>query len=258
MDAVTLVKILFRRWYAVLPLVLIAALLAGVTYKSGKPTYSATYSVIVLPPATQTIRPQTQILTPKTISVNPYANAGGSQLLVRVLASRLIRREGLPSEVARLVGVGAVPGENVPVVNVVVTGASYDTVKAAITGLQASAPKLLTDIQTSVGAPDDQLYVAHDFAAPSGPFVQWPQKSKAVIAILGAGGLLATLVAVGVDALAAELRRRRAIKARLGKPTAPAGSERTPRRADAPVEQPLVETRPVFATAKPARRDAGE
>ena len=64
LDLLTLVRIMLRRWYVVIPVALLSLLAAGATYASIEPTYQASGSVLLL-------NPQSQV-DPESGKANPY------------------------------------------------------------------------------------------------------------------------------------------------------------------------------------------
>lgn len=269
MDAVTLAKILIRRWYVVLPILALAGLLAVDTYRGGEPTYSSSYRVIILAPSKQTIQPPTLITTPRTVRVNPYGNAGGPRLLIEVLRPRLQNGVDIGRDNGNDATVSVAALDNSPIVIVTVNGSSAASVTDTIGKVQLAFPKILRDEQISVGSPPEQLYESHDLATPGTPFAIAPSKSKAIIAILGAGGMLAAILAVVSDSLIAAAYRRRRESCRRsvvgGLVTTldrgrlqggPQSDEATASVGDRPPTVPAGYTR--YATAEAPRQDAAE
>jgi len=213
MDAVELFKVVLRRWYVVLPVLLLAA---GGAFYAGKAVtadYEARAALLLLGPS----------VTPTESGgafINPYRSAGTTatadalDIVADSATTRLLMAEAGFEDLTY-----EVRADN-SILEIVVVAKSSEQAIGAVQFLQEFLENQLTQRQDAVQAPQDQRLAFDVLSAPSTSTEIVEGVSRIRVAVLGAGGLLAMVLAVTIDRLA---RRR------------PSGSRRTqPEETDDP------------------------
>jgi hypothetical protein len=204
-DLFDVVRACFRRFYVVLPLVVIAVWFAHGKYDSVKPVFYSNAVFALAQPSSQVpvVMPGQEILR------NGLVDAGGAALL----ANMIILRLGAPEVRAQVVADGGQPNYRVmlfptaptapPLPMVMIDATEQDPVSATKTVdlVLAQADPVLAAAQQQAGVPEEQ-WVKSLVVSPATPPVSGiPSRTRATIAILVAGVALALLAAVLVDVL---------------------------------------------------------
>jgi hypothetical protein len=223
-------KVLFRRWYLALPLLLITLGATGYTATAVKPDFVLTSYVQLVPPAS--IAEKTPAAT--SVPSNPWSQLGLEALSQAANYATLdqtfidsLQAKGFSTNFKITVG-DPVAGATIEVV-APSRKSAIDTTDAVIQRYRSSAEALQTRYSVR---PNDMIIVlrldqGENLKRPGG------KVKRAIIAVFGAGILLMCAVTIGVDAL---LRRRQ-------RPTVQSSPERgadtvrikVPGTADAPV-----------------------
>ena len=232
MDLFTTIRILLRRWYVVLPALLLTAGGAAFTMKTVSPSYEATGAVVLLGPATAGA-PVAGEPTPPP--VNPYLEFGGALETTGEILSRSLMSESTVERLAKQgatatyeVGTGSEGGS--PIVNVIATGPDETAAKRTVSIVIAEVRNELERRQEAAGAPASQFIRVEDVTVPTNAARMAGSTLRAVAAVMALGLALS----FGLGFMAEAIAVRRAGGPPTG-PGAPAASvpERTP--APAPV-----------------------
>ena len=225
MDFWDLTKLLFRRWYVSVPLLLLSVGAAGFTAVTVKPDYSATGHVQLVPP---------KVSTESGASHNPWADLGPDALGQAVMIT--VRKEnvlnGLVAEGLTDNFTVTMEGQS-PIVTVEAVG---HTPGQATQTVQAVVGLLGQDVQAEqsvYNVPRDQAITTLALDDGEDATKVNSKVRRALIVVAGVGLLLTAAATIGIDAL---LRRRARRRSDAGTPPvpvspAPAGSAAPSRAA---------------------------
>jgi hypothetical protein len=208
-DLLTTIRILLRRWFVVVPALLLTAGAAYLTLQTVKPSYEATGAVVLLGPATAGAPVPGE---PSPPQVNPYLEFGGALETTALIVSRSLMSEAAVTRLAEKgatavyeVGTGSDGGS--PLVNVIATdpdeAVALRTVEVLITEVGAELERR----QAAARAPRSQFIRAETVTTPTRATPLSGSSLRAVAAV-GALGLAASF-GLGFLAEAVAVRRRR-------------------------------------------------
>jgi hypothetical protein len=202
MDFVAYMSVMARRWYVVVPGLLVTAAAIALALTTVGPSYAVTGSVILTYP-----KPSGE-----SSSSNPYLGYGS--LLV---PAHVVREVATEREFARtLRSQGATEDYNVavdtmtgsPLLVVEVTGTSREDVLMTARTVMQSLRTVLEQRQSAAGAPPQTWIGSLDVVEPTAPVAEYGNQLRAVVG-LGLVGLTGTAVAAVItDSLLARRARR--------------------------------------------------
>jgi hypothetical protein len=213
MDLFDAVRSCFRRWYIVLPLLLIAAWFAHHVYISAKPVYYSDAVVSLAPPSTRV----DQSAPGQPVPRNGLVDVGGAALVANMFALGL--RD--PSVAVKVVAAGGkadytakmfpVPPTMPELPLVMIEATEPDPVAASKTVelVVAQADSTLQSLQQQASVPDDQMVKPFVVSPPSAPVAGMPSRTKSTISVFVAGAGLAILAGLVVDVLLIRWKARR-------------------------------------------------
>jgi hypothetical protein len=218
MDVWSLTRAALRRWYVLLPALLITALLTSSAGNSAAPEYETTGAALMVPPAVA------------ADVVNPYSSSSGPEVLRTIVSGSAVRgrlaAQGLES------GYELTITSRTPIFNITVR--SEDRQRALGTGAAVieALRQELTSAQADFGVPPSAMATVQVIDAPDTvtSVGSGAVRIKAVVALLGVIGSVA--LAVTFDDLLLLVRRRRQ-SFRAGRASAAAArSHRRPEQRD--------------------------
>jgi len=199
MEFWTSVKVILRRWYVVVPCLIVTVAMGVYLVGQAKPSYKATGSVL-LSTNGQAPRPAT---TPSTLAgVNPYANMDQSQLafLVSQAAGSSTLQDAMTAAGSTAsYSVVAIPGE--PAMTVSTMAATPAEATSSYHKLVRLLNTQLQRRQLALGAPANALVGVQDWTTPSKALPQNAAKVKALIVVVVVGLLLTLALTFLVDAV---------------------------------------------------------
>ncbi len=198
MDVWTLVVILTRRWYVVLPVLVLTAVLGLQAERSVQATYSSDAAVIMNVPA-EMVGEDGQ-----PTETNPYLNFPSSlsvtaNALVRIVGSQETRLDFASRGLLPTYEVGVDRGG--PIVGWRVEGQDAEQVINTSDALRAELLTQLETLQEEAGAPDAQRIEGSLLGNPEAPTVFPGQATRTLVIVGGLGAALAASLAVLVDTL---------------------------------------------------------
>lgn len=208
-----MVQIILRRFYVLIPLVALSALLAVLYGQSVKPTYQYSASLLLVsptPPATD----QQKSDVPLVPYANPWFQISKSLNPVASLIVGGMSAHGVDTGVPADSGVGVsyTGGANtsIPIVTVTTSSTDRQAAKTAISPAVQALNANLRSWQKATGATDNALVTT--LAAPGGvsSAVLYPGKTRGEAAIIAVGVVLSLVFTFLVEALAVRRRRRNA------------------------------------------------
>lgn len=230
MDLFDVTRACLRRWYVVVPVLLLSGVLAYSRYAAVKPLYYSQAIVGLAPPNSQVQWQQPGEPVPR----NGLLDSGGPVLLANLTVLGL-RQQSVVDQVAVAGGsptyyVRMLPSlENqppLPLIQVENTQADPGSVQKTVDLVAGQADAVLQGIQQRAGVSESQRVRAL-VASPAGPPIgSAPSRTKAAVGTMLAGAGLAVLAGVIVDVFANRRRRR----------TAPAGVPDNPLRGNEPYD----------------------
>jgi hypothetical protein len=224
-DLFDAVRSCFRRWYVLLPLLVITAWFSYHAYASVKPVY---YSSAVIGLAAPSFRVEATTAG-QPVSRNGLLDVGGPALIANLSAlglrqpsvvDQVVAAGGLPDYSARLF---PVPPTAPPIPLVMIEETSEDpaAVRRTLELVIAAMPATLRSLQEGARVPEDQMVQEFVVSPPSDPAAAMPKRTRATVSIFLAGLGLTVLFTVLVDVLL--VRRRKRIEARPQAPSAAGG-----------------------------------
>jgi capsular polysaccharide biosynthesis protein len=205
LDFWDITKLLVRRWQVALPLLLLSAVITGVTVSQVKPDYVATAYVQLVPPAAvKNTTPEQQLTTAD--QRNPWLAQGletlGNAAIVQALDLSVVeefKRTGYADVYT------VTMGQNSPLVTFEITGTSArqarDTAEKLVTVFTDSVARL----QTSLAVTEPNLITVKRLDLGGNVVKSTSKIKRALIAVAAAGILLTAGLTIGIDAW---LRRR--------------------------------------------------
>lgn len=213
MDLFDVVRACFRRWYVVLPLLLIAGWFSYHTYSSVKPVYYSSSVVGIAPPNSQI--PYTE--AGAAVSRNGLLDAGGPTLIMNMAIFGL----RAPSVVSQVVAAGGkadysvkmfpVPASSPPLPLLMIEATEANPIDAARTVqlVTGQADSALHAIQQQAGIREEMMVRGLVVSPPAPPGMGVPSRTRSTAAVSVAGVLLAVIVGVLADVLLSRPPARR-------------------------------------------------
>lgn len=196
-----------RRWYVLVPLLLLAALLTAAVDKAIPRQYQSTGMVSLLA-SQQSIKGTSEV--PGT--GNPFLSFDSS---LNDTADFLVRRLESTDAAQQLAGEGVAAYSAVlaasqgPFIDLTANGATPDAARAAMTTLIAYTGKQLVALQQQQGVPAQDMITSAVIVPGSPPSAQNKRQVQDTLGTAAAGLALAVLATFATDSLAARRRRRR-------------------------------------------------
>jgi hypothetical protein len=260
-DFWDLTKVIIRRWYVALPLILISVASSLWVYSTVEPDYKATAYVSLIPPQSPA--------DPEEIVNNPYLDLG--LLALNQSAVTVLReREFLEELVAQGLSDSIAISESypAPIVTIEVIGGTKEQALATADAVVTRYSDAVLALQTDANATENSIIVPKrldrggNFEEMGGPV------KRAFIAVLGAGLMVTAGLTVGLDALLRRRSRRSGTGADVRQPApspmlstaTPAPPSPVPSPAPSPLVSPMqppsARTETVVPPELPADRDA--
>lgn len=253
MDAVDILKICFRRWYVMLPILIGAA---GVSYQlieTQEPTYTAAASYGLVQPG----------LTSATggLERNPLGS-DGSDLVGAALEAQLNSRatqQRLGSESTRGWGPGEPDNGSSYSVKIPLYETTYEVrafgpdeqeVQDVVNRVTEAAPDIADELQTRAGAPIAVRYEPFVLAPTQVDMLPATSTLKLVIAVMGVGTLVGAAWSIVADRL---LRRRRATGGAMAAQDGPAPAHTADDSLVAPAPSTGRAARSTTTTGRPGK-----
>ncbi|MBX7267824.1 hypothetical protein KIF24_18470 [Micromonospora sp. Llam7] len=229
-------KLLFRRWYISLPLMLVVLLLGGVASQVVKPDYSARAHIQLIPPPVVTGADGRQ----KPIK-NPWFDLGyialGNAAMIDVTRQAVLKQmvaDGLSDNVTVVM-------DRVPLFEIEAVGSSPEQATATAKRMLSLIADAVAERQSSLQVGESDLITTLALDDGTEVEVQNSKVMRVLVVTLGGGLLIAAGVTVAADAL---LRRR--VRRRAGA----AGGSATPGEAGS---RPRGVRRPPPSRVRPPR-----
>ena len=198
MEFWTSVKVILRRWYVVIPCLMLTCVVGLYLVKHVRSTYQASGSVL-LSGSGHASRPET---ASTVAGVNPYANMDQGQLAFLVsqsAGSTAFQEEMTQAGAVGTYSVTAIPAE--PAMTVTLSAPSPEQAMSSYRKLVSLLDSQIALKQRAVGAPADTLVGVQSWISPSSAVAVNAAKVKALILVLVIGLLLTLSLAFLVDAL---------------------------------------------------------
>lgn len=230
MSLAEMARVLRRRWYVLLPLLILAGVLTAGVQKSIPKQYQSIGMVSLLA-SQQSIKGTSQL--PGTN--NPFLSYDSS---LNDTADFLVRRveAGPAAQQLAAAGVGAYSVELAasqgPFIDLTTVGANPQSAKAAMTTLIAFTAQQLQALQQQQGVPAQNMITSAVIVPASAATAQNKKRIQDTLGAGAAGLALALLVTFALDSVGRAGRRRRRRPVAAGRPEA-AGPEADPRPAPA-------------------------
>ncbi|MEV6768609.1 hypothetical protein AB0N05_08230 [Nocardia sp. NPDC051030] len=213
MDLFDVARSCARRWYVILPLLVLCLLYGKQTYSAAKPVYYANAVIGFAPPSFRT----DTAVAGEPVRRNGLLDVGGATLLANLAAlglrqpaviDRVVSGGGQPNYVARLFPVTSNSAQ-IPLVMLEETAADPQSAAKTLELVMAQADSTLTGLQQSAQVPSDQMVASFTVQPPSTPVAATPSRTRSTISVLAAGIGLSILLTVLLDVVLERLKRNR-------------------------------------------------
>jgi hypothetical protein len=204
-DLFDVVRSCIRRWYVVLPLLLVVAWFSHEKYTHVKPVYYSQALIGIAPPSTRVDTAPEGTPIPR----NGLLDVGGASLVANLTALGL--RD--PSVVAQVVAAGGKPDYNtrmypvpatmpeLPLVMIEASEPDPIATSKTVEVVLAQADSMLRTMQQQAYVPDSEMAKSFVVNPPSVPAAGMPTRTRSTISVFVAGAGLAILAGVVVDVL---------------------------------------------------------
>lgn len=232
MDLFDVARSCLRRWYVVVPLLLITLWYAYGSYKDVKPVYYSQAVISLAPPSSRV----DQSLPGAQVPRNGLLDVGGATLIANIAAytlhnpatvERVVAEGGQPNYITRMFPV-APTQQQMPLIMIEATEDTPADATKTVELVIAEADPALKDLQRQARVPDDQMVQSFVVAPPSVPAAAMPSRTRSAISIVVAGTGLSILLAVLVDVVAARRKRRTKNKSDTAPPETTAAPPASP------------------------------
>jgi hypothetical protein len=213
-DLFDLVKACFRRWYVVVPLLVLPAWFAHGAYVHVKPVYYSSAVISIAPPNSQVQFAEAGVAVPR----NGLLEEGGGATLITNMAAlalsdpsvqaQVVTAGGKPNYTAKMFPVSSSMAQ-IPLVLIEAEEPDPEPAFNTVGLVAAQAEPVVRALQQQAGVPDDQMVKAFAVSPPSAPAAEMPSRIKTTVAILAAGFGLAILAGVVVDLLILRWKARK-------------------------------------------------
>lgn len=267
MDFMGAIRLLLRRWYVVVPTMLVSAALAAVTFFSIPTSYQSNGVMVLTSPAAGPSF--SALVKPEDVPrVNPLLAFDSSlsttaQIVIQVLRDPATAADigiGEDSDLKFDVNTGDLPG---PFIFVEVTGSSAQQVRDTVGRILDRAQSELASRQRALDAPEQTFITAQMLVQPTEPTPLIGGKARFTAAALLLGGILTLTAPFAFESITARRSGRRPEWSRAGNDPAFGGSysagvngngwpgHGVPVPSSSPGGPPAVETFPPAAVAMP-------
>lgn len=242
MDLFDVLRSCVRRWFVLIPLLLIVGWFSYSVYSAAKPVYYASAVIGFSPPSTRIDDVPAGVPLPR----NGLLDIGGAPFIANMAAvglqepsvvARVVAAGGLPTYVSKMFPVPATMGQ-LPLIMIEVTDPDPAAVTRTLDLVVAQADVTLRNLQQNARVPDDQMVAPFVVSPPGDPAAATPSRTRSTVAIFVAGAGLSVLVTVLFDVVLSRLGARRR---RRPAPTE-AVVEPTPAAAQRDLHEPIPST----------------
>lgn len=207
MDFVNIFRITLRRWYVVVPLLVVTVMLAQFAHSRATVWYEASGSVILMSPSmSEFTRTDEPVIENPYLTFSPSLRTTGSvigRILLDDTTKAAIAEEGLsPRYEMEMDG-------NAPVLAYTVTARDGGTALATADRIATLISEQLSVLQTEAQAPVEQQITAEVLTRPLAAVPLAEGAMRAMVAVLAIGGAAAVGAAVLMETVVVTLRERR-------------------------------------------------
>lgn len=217
MDLIDVLRACFRRWYVILPLLLITAWVAHHFYAAVKPVYYSNAVIAIAPPNSQVQYRGDGVPVPR----NGLLDVGGATFVTNLavlgfddpeVRARVTAGGGNANFTAKMFpspvsGNGA--GEQLPLIMIEATENDAISTQKTVELAAGQADSVLRTLQERAQVPNDQMATALMASPPSPPVSGIPSRTKSTLYIALFGAALSVFIAVITDALMMRRKSRR-------------------------------------------------
>jgi hypothetical protein len=223
-----------RRWWVVLPVILITLWWSHHVYTAVKPVYYSSAVVGLTQPNSRLDQSELGVPVPQ----NGLLQAGGAPLMANLVVfglrdpavvTRVVADGGRSDYTAKMFPVDA-GVQQLPLIMIEATEADPTAAAKTVELAAAQADPALKTLQQQAGVPDDQMVKAFSASPASPPAEGTPSRTRATVAVFVAGVALSVLLGILADLL---LKRFQPIRrSRRQTIDSPSGQASERRRAD--------------------------
>jgi hypothetical protein len=213
-DLFDLVKSCIRRWYIVIPLLIVAAWYSHHVYASVKPVYYSSAVIGVTPPNSRI----DQAAAPgDAVPRNGLLDVGGASLITNMatlalgdsgIRTQVVASGGAADYTVKMFPVPATMPE-LPMIMVEATEPDPLTASKTVESVVGQAGSTLRALQQQAGVPDDQMVTPFVVSPQSGPWPGMPSRTRSTIAVFVALAGAAVLAGLLTDVLLSRWSARR-------------------------------------------------
>jgi capsular polysaccharide biosynthesis protein len=227
MDFWDLVKLMWRRWYVTVPMLLVTAVAAGWIVVNVGPEYQATGYVTVVPPAVQR-----QPESGQTTQVNPWneealADAASIRLQGKSLRDEMAAAGYEAKWSVEITG-------RLPVINMEVVAPTAEQAIETMHALQGVVEQEVAERQSEYTVSDGERFTTVRYDQGESVETTASRLRRTLVAVVAAGLILTVASVAAFDAVARWRRSRREDQPQTGFRLPPAAASPEPPRGDAP------------------------
>lgn len=257
MDLFDVGRSCIRRWYVLIPLLIVTLWMSHSAYTSVKPVYYSNAVIGFAPPSNRIDQAEPGVAVPR----NGLLDVGGATLIASMTAVGLRQ----PAVVDQIVTAGGaatygaqlfpVPVNTPPMPLVMIEQTSPDpgTATKTLELVIADTNNVLQGLQQQAQVPPDQMVTSFVVSPPSPPAAGMPSRTQSTVAMFLGGAGLSILITVVVDVFLARRRTRVRRKRQMAGDGAGAdgGPARTRHQDDPPEPEETIAAQAKAATDAP-------
>ena len=220
MDLLAISKMMFRRWYVAMPLLVLTVVATLLTAAFVKVEYKATGNVLIVPPTVE-LRTDQQVR-----KVNPWDDLGAQalgQAVVVALTQKSVQDDFVAQGLSKSYKV--LIDQEWPIINIEVVGATRQQATSTVQQLFSLINTNVTAQQDRYQVAKNQRYTAQNLNNGAEVTPESGKLKRAIIVVVAAGLILMVSATLGLDAfLRRRARRRMGDAAVASGPPAPRGA----------------------------------
>lgn len=197
-DLLTVLRVLVRRFYIVIPVLVIGGATATSIAQDAEPVYTSSASVILLP--------QTPVVEEPQAPANPYMDFNSSLVMTAQVLAEVHETDATGRSAATELTVEA--ADRLPTLTITATGPSRDAVTGSVTAVMERLGTTLDGLQERAGVPATQRIRSSVLAEPAVPEASTSHVTRAVVMIAALALFAAVSLALVVESLAGSWRAR--------------------------------------------------
>ena len=206
MDVVTTFQACLRRWYVVIPVLVLGILFAVVKFQQAAPVYELSTKLIVLGGGTVV---NSSNASSSALATNPYASQISTAAEAATASSLSPGALQAVAAAGPTAAFSAISEQQSPIIDLTASSRDASTVRTALANFVLVAGRQFTQLQLRAGSPPQQLLQLQTLSAPGEATVSYPKRSRTLGTITLGSLVSAALAGLALDGVMGRGRRRR-------------------------------------------------